>query len=152
MVLKIRPSSTLHFQIITAQKVKLSIKECFSKCDQIRSFLRIWSHLLKKYLIEEFTFCALCFRFQWTFSVNFLKFLAISYRCGLLILFPYIYILFLIGIYSRQNWTVTERYEINGKRKKKEKRIKSIQGHCVHLPHLSSLIHKWKMQRVPLLR
>ena len=28
----------------TAQKMKFSIKELFSKCDQIRSFLRIWSH------------------------------------------------------------------------------------------------------------
>ena len=25
----------------------------FSKCDQIRSFLRIWSHLLKKSLMEN---------------------------------------------------------------------------------------------------
>ena len=30
----------------------------FSKCDQIRSFLRIWSHLLKKYIMENFIFCA----------------------------------------------------------------------------------------------
>ena len=34
----------------TAQKMKLSIKDFFSKCDQILSFLRIWSHLLKKSL------------------------------------------------------------------------------------------------------
>ena len=27
-----------------AQKMKLSIKHFFSKCDQIRRFLRIWSH------------------------------------------------------------------------------------------------------------
>ena len=33
--------------IITAQKMKFSIKNFFSKCDQIRCFLRIWSHLLK---------------------------------------------------------------------------------------------------------
>ena len=26
----------------------------FSKCDKIRSFLRIWSHLLNKSLIENF--------------------------------------------------------------------------------------------------
>ena len=32
----------------TAQKMKFSIKDFFSTCDQIRSFLRIWSHLLKK--------------------------------------------------------------------------------------------------------
>ena len=40
-----------------AQKKKFSIKYFFSKCDQIRSFLRIWSHLLKKYLMENFIFC-----------------------------------------------------------------------------------------------
>ena len=31
-------------------------KDIFSKCDQIRSFLRIWSHLLKKSLMENFIF------------------------------------------------------------------------------------------------
>ena len=36
----------------TAQKMKFSIKDFFSKFDQIRSFLRIWSYLLKKSLIE----------------------------------------------------------------------------------------------------
>ena len=35
-----------------------SFKSFFSKCDQIYSFLRIWSHLLKKSLMENFTFCA----------------------------------------------------------------------------------------------
>ena len=34
--------------------MKFSIKDFFSKCDQIRSFLRIWSHLLKKFLMEIF--------------------------------------------------------------------------------------------------
>ena len=42
----------------TAQKIKFSIKDFFSKCDQIRSFLRIWSHLLKKSLMKNFIFCA----------------------------------------------------------------------------------------------
>ena len=42
----------------TAQKIKFSIKDFFSKCDQIRWKLRIWSHLLKKSLIENFIFCA----------------------------------------------------------------------------------------------
>ena len=42
----------------TRQKMKFSIKDFFSKCDQIRSFLRIWSHLLKKSLMENFIFCA----------------------------------------------------------------------------------------------
>ena len=40
----------------TAQKMKFSIKDLFSKCDQIRSFLRIWSHLLSKSLMENFIF------------------------------------------------------------------------------------------------
>ena len=42
----------------TAQKMKFSIKDFFSKCDQIRSFLRIWSHLLNKSLMVNFIFCA----------------------------------------------------------------------------------------------
>ena len=33
---------------------KLSIKDLFSKSDQIRSFLRTWSHLLKKSFMENF--------------------------------------------------------------------------------------------------
>ena len=40
------------------QKMKFSIKDLFSKCDQICSFLRIWSHLLKKSLMENFIFRA----------------------------------------------------------------------------------------------
>ena len=43
---------------ISAQKKKVSINDFFSKCDQIRSFLRIWSHLLRKSLMENFIFCA----------------------------------------------------------------------------------------------
>ena len=34
-------------------------KDFFSKCDQIRKKLRIWSHLLKKSLMENFIFCAM---------------------------------------------------------------------------------------------
>ena len=43
--------------VITAKKMKFSIKDFFSKCDQIRRKLRIWSHLLKKSLMENFIFC-----------------------------------------------------------------------------------------------
>ena len=43
---------------ITTQKMKFSIKHFFSKYDQIRSFLRIWSHLLEKSLMQNFIFCA----------------------------------------------------------------------------------------------
>ena len=44
--------------INTAQKLKFSIKDFFCNCDQIYSFLQIWSHLLKKSLMENFIFCA----------------------------------------------------------------------------------------------
>ena len=44
-------------KVYSAQKVELSIKDFFSKCDQIRSFLRIASHLQKKSLMENFIFC-----------------------------------------------------------------------------------------------
>ena len=46
------------FLFNTAQKMKFSIKHFFSKSDQIRSFLQIWSHLLKKSLMENFLLCA----------------------------------------------------------------------------------------------
>ena len=42
----------------TAQKMKFSNKDFFSNCDQIHRKLRIWSHLLKKSLMEKFIFCA----------------------------------------------------------------------------------------------
>ena len=45
----------------TAQKMKFSIKDFFSKCDQICGNLGIWSHLLKKSLMENFIFCAVKF-------------------------------------------------------------------------------------------
>ena len=35
-----------------------SMKDFFSKCNQIRRKLWIWSHLLKKSLMENFIFCA----------------------------------------------------------------------------------------------
>ena len=34
--------------------MRFSIKNLFSKCDQIRSLLQIWPHLLKKSLMENF--------------------------------------------------------------------------------------------------
>ena len=44
-----------------AQKMKFSIKGFFIKCDQIRSKLRMWSHLLEKSLMENLIFCAVMF-------------------------------------------------------------------------------------------
>ena len=34
------------------------IRDLFGKCDQIFRKLRIWSYLLKKFLMENFIFCA----------------------------------------------------------------------------------------------
>ena len=41
--------------------MKFSIKGFFNKCDQIRWKLRIWLHLMKKALMENFSFCAMRF-------------------------------------------------------------------------------------------
>ena len=58
--------------IFTAHKKKtFPIKNLFSKCDQICSFLRIWSYLLKKSLIENFFFCAMFWSTQSCYSYNF---------------------------------------------------------------------------------
>ena len=49
---------SFQYDTFTAKKLKLSIKDFFSKCDQICSFLWIWAHLLSISLIENFIFCA----------------------------------------------------------------------------------------------
>ena len=47
------------------KKNEVSIKDFFSKCDQICSFLWIWSHILKKSLMENFIFlCSVFFLFH----------------------------------------------------------------------------------------
>ena len=38
--------------------MKFSITDLFSKRDQIRRKVRIWSHLVKKSVVENFIFCA----------------------------------------------------------------------------------------------
>ena len=59
--------------IIPCKKMKFSIMDFFSKCGQIRRKLRIWSHLLKKSLMENF-FCAVIHHSSWqlhiTWSIN----------------------------------------------------------------------------------
>ena len=50
-----RKTETLHIAYCT--KNKFSINDLFSKCDQIRSFLRLWSHLPKKSFMENLIFC-----------------------------------------------------------------------------------------------
>ena len=85
------------FSVISiAQKMKFSINDLFIKCDQIRRTLRIWSHLLKKPVMENFIFCALIWlnfieksysvlQFSWTrISVHppirsFIQFLWLNY-------------------------------------------------------------------------
>ena len=44
--------------------MKFSIKDFSSKCDQIRRFLWIWSHLLEKSLMENFIFCAVLIKLK----------------------------------------------------------------------------------------
>ena len=51
---------SIYNQISLLQKMKFSITDFFSKYDKIHSFLRIWSHLRKKSLMENFIFCAVC--------------------------------------------------------------------------------------------
>ena len=49
---------SIPIQIDTAQQMKFFIKDFFSKCDQIRRKLQIWSNLLKKSIMENVFFCA----------------------------------------------------------------------------------------------
>ena len=53
------------------QKMRFHIKYFFGKCAQIRSFLRIRSHLLKKSLMENFIFCEVIFSCPKIVTVNF---------------------------------------------------------------------------------
>ena len=48
---------------LTAQKMKFSIKDFLSKCDQIYRKLWIWSHLAKRFLLENFIFFAVCVKY-----------------------------------------------------------------------------------------
>ena len=48
--------------------MKFSINDFFRKRDQIRSFLQIWSYLLKKSLMENFIFCAVIL--FWAYEEN----------------------------------------------------------------------------------
>ena len=63
----------------TSQKMKFSIRDFFSKCDQICSVLRIWSLILKKYLMENFIFCVQC---KWQCSKLVLAGMLPQSHCG----------------------------------------------------------------------
>ena len=45
------------YNLNNVEKIKFSIKDFFIECDQFRRKLQIWSHLLKKPLMENFIFC-----------------------------------------------------------------------------------------------
>ena len=47
------------------KKWSFYIKVFFSKCDQIRRKLRIWSHLLKKSSVKNLIFCAVLVVYTW---------------------------------------------------------------------------------------
>ena len=49
-------NSIIDFWETLHQKMNISIKYFCSKCEQIRSYLATWSHLLKKSLIENLFF------------------------------------------------------------------------------------------------
>ena len=51
----------MRFVSVNYTKMKFSIKDFFSQRDQIRRKQRIWSHLLKKSLLENFIFGAVIF-------------------------------------------------------------------------------------------
>ena len=53
--------------LYNAQKMNFPVMDFFSKCDQIRSFLRIWSHLLKKSLMNRklYFLCSDSYRYSW---------------------------------------------------------------------------------------
>ena len=55
--------------VTTAQTMKFSITNFFSKCNQIPKKLWIWSHLLKKSVMENLIFCA----------VHLARFLGVAY-------------------------------------------------------------------------
>ena len=62
--------------------MKFSIKDFFSKCNQIRRFLQIWSHLLKKTLVENFIFVQCLFEMYYRIIVKTFSFLTTQQILG----------------------------------------------------------------------
>ena len=60
---KAMPSLQFFFNPLHTQQIP--IKDFFSKSDQIRRNLQIWSHLLKKSLLKNFIFCEVIFLKFW---------------------------------------------------------------------------------------
>ena len=59
-------------RISTTQRMKFFTMDFFSKYDQIHRKLRIWSHVLKKSLMENFILCAMLLRWPHMLKVSFL--------------------------------------------------------------------------------
>ena len=55
-------------------KMEFSIKDFFSKCDEIGSFLQIWSHLLKKFLKENLMLHRMLDMVKWVINLEFTTF------------------------------------------------------------------------------
>ena len=78
--------SSLLLQSNRAQKFKFYIIDFFSKCDQIRSFLRIWSHLLRKSSMKKFIFCAVKSAKRFFKKINCYTQLEVSFWTNLVLL------------------------------------------------------------------
>ena len=61
--------------------MKFSTKDFFSRCDQIRRKLRIWSHLLKKVLMENLIVCAVHFRYMRSSGENICLSSLMGFQC-----------------------------------------------------------------------
>ena len=82
--IKVRGEFRTPSYLSTAQKMTFSIKDFFSKCNQVCKKLRLWSHLLKKSLMKTFIFCAVQMQdFMETVNdLNLLKLLTRSSNLG----------------------------------------------------------------------
>ena len=94
----------LFIRILHCTKDEVSINDFFSKCDQIRSFLRIWSYLLKNSLMKNFIFCEVLFIrllfFIWILLIGTL-FICIFFICILFICIYFICLVFICILFIR---------------------------------------------------
>ena len=87
------------------KKMMFSIKDFLCKCDQILSFLRIWSHLLKVSLMENFLF--LCS----DVSCKYFQYNILKLKTHTLLLITSIILMFKgeVKNYARWDWKTRER-------------------------------------------
>ena len=88
-------SKTLPEECHCIKKMKFCIKNFFSKCDQIWRKLRIWSHLLKKSLMENFIFRTFKILFWFEIHKNFINLQFFSwdnFHCTLKLFFLLLYL------------------------------------------------------------